>query len=107
MQQLYNIVRGTGATNLIFASGVNWAESFPSTAPLTGTRNLIYAAHAYTCPTGLPSTGATCTTGPDGTIYDPSRLLGNLSIVPREHATPSTSNTARSTMPIGRLVQRS
>ena len=53
MQTLYNTVRATGATNLVFASGSNWATSFPATAPLTGTSNLIYAAHAYTCPTGL------------------------------------------------------
>jgi hypothetical protein len=77
MQTLYNTVRATGATNLIFASGTNWATQFPTTAPLTGTSNLIYAAHAYTCPSGLPSSGASCTTGPDGTIYDPSGLLSH------------------------------
>ncbi|HEX4018756.1 MAG TPA: cellulase family glycosylhydrolase [Frankiaceae bacterium] len=77
MQTLYNTVRATGATNLVFASGSNWATSFPATAPLTGTSNLVYAAHAYTCPTGLPSSGASCTAGPDGTIYDPSGLLSH------------------------------
>ena len=77
MQTLYNTVRATGATNLVFASGTNWATQFPTTAPLTGTSNLIYAAHAYTCPSGLPSSGASCTTGPDGTIYDPSGLLSH------------------------------
>ena len=53
MQTLYNTVRAAGATNLVFASGNNWATAFPATAPLTGTSNLIYAAHAYTCPSGL------------------------------------------------------
>ncbi|MCW2548859.1 MAG: cellulose-binding family [Mycobacterium sp.] len=81
MQTLYSTVRGTGATNLVFASGVNWATAFPATGGLTGTSNLIYAAHAYTCPNGLPSSGATCTTGPDGTIYDPSGLLGSFASI--------------------------
>jgi endoglucanase len=81
MQTLYNTVRATGATNLVFASGTNWATNFPTTAPLTATSNLIYAAHAYTCPTGLPSSGASCTNGPDGTIYDPSGLLAHFSTV--------------------------
>ena len=81
MQTLYNTVRATGATNLVFASGSNWATSFPTTAPLTGTSNLIYAAHAYTCPTGLPSSGASCSTGPDGTIYDPSGLLSHFAAI--------------------------
>ena len=80
MQTLYNTVRATGATNLVFASGTNWATAFPATAPLTGTSNLIYAAHAYTCPAGLPSSGASCTAGPDGTIYDPSGLLSHFAM---------------------------
>lgn len=79
MQTLYTTIRAAGATNLIFASGTNWATEFPTTAPLTSTNNLIYAAHAYTCPAGLPSSGASCTTGPDGTIDDPSGLLSHFS----------------------------
>ena len=77
MQTLYSTIRATGATNLIFASGTNWATQFPTNAPLTGTNNLIYAAHAYTCPSGLPPSSVTCTAGPDGTIYDPSGLLSH------------------------------
>jgi hypothetical protein len=53
MQQLYNTVRGTGATNLVFVSGNNWANSWPKTAPLSGT-NIVYAVHAYTCPGSPP-----------------------------------------------------
>ena len=83
MQTLYNAVRAAGATNLVFASGSNWATAFPATAPLTGTSNLVYAAHAYTCPSGLPSSGATCTVGPDGTIYDPSGLLSHFATIGR------------------------
>jgi endoglucanase len=77
MQTLYNTVRAAGAANLVFASGNNWATAYPATAPLTGTSNLVYAAHAYTCPSGLPGSGASCTAGPDGTIYDPSGLLSH------------------------------
>ena len=81
MQTLYNTVRGAGAANLVFASGNNWATAFPATAPLTGTSNLVYAAHAYTCPSGLPGSGASCTAGPDGTIYDPSGLLSHFATI--------------------------
>jgi endoglucanase len=81
MQTLYNTVRATGAANLVFASGSNWATSFPASAPLTATSNLVYAAHAYTCPTGPPSSGASCTAGPDGTIYDPSGLLSHFATI--------------------------
>lgn len=76
LQALYRTIRATGATNLVFASGNNWATSYPADYPLTKTSNLIYAAHAYTCPAGLPSTGATCNPGPGG-IDDPSTLLNN------------------------------
>ena len=33
MQTLYNTVRATGATNLVFASGTNWATAFPGDRP--------------------------------------------------------------------------
>jgi hypothetical protein len=76
MQQLYDAVRGTGATNLVFASGSGWATTY-STLPLTGTTNLVNAVHAYTCPSGTPESGATCSSGPGG-VLDPSNLLGHL-----------------------------
>lgn len=75
MQALYDAIRASGASNLVFASGPNWAASFPAAAPLTGTRNLVYAAHAYTCPRGTPESGAKCSTGPDGTVHDPRAIL--------------------------------
>jgi hypothetical protein len=53
MQQMYNTVRGTGATNLVFASGTGWANKWPSTAPLAG-RDIVYAVHAYPCPSTPP-----------------------------------------------------
>ncbi len=81
MQQLYAAVRGTGAKNLVFASGTSWATTFPRLGGLIATTNLVYAAHAYSCPNGLPGPGVSCTTGPDGTIYDPSGMLSNFAAV--------------------------
>ena len=75
MQALYDTVRQNAPTNLIFASGSNWATYYPAAAPLTGTTNLVWAAHAYTCPNGPPDT-AKCFPGPGG-LYDPSSLLGS------------------------------
>lgn len=80
MQQLYSAVRSTGATNLVMASGTNWASDFPATAPLTGTTNLVYAVHAYTCPNGTPAQGQVCNPGPGG-IYDPSGILGHFTAI--------------------------
>ncbi|MCW2693720.1 MAG: cellulose-binding family, partial [Mycobacterium sp.] len=74
LQQLYTTVRGTGATNLITASGPNWASSFPTQAPLTGTTNLIYGVHVYTCMTNTPANGGSCNPGPAG-VLDPSGIL--------------------------------
>lgn len=48
MQKLADTVRSTGASNLIFASGANWALNAPQ-AWIKGS-NIVYAAHAYTCP---------------------------------------------------------
>jgi Cellulase (glycosyl hydrolase family 5) len=52
MQQLYRTVRGTGATNLIVVSGLDYADHPPIT-PLDGT-NVAYGAHAYQCEGGPP-----------------------------------------------------
>jgi hypothetical protein len=75
MQGLYNTVRATGAANLIVVSGNNWANNYPSTAPLVGT-NYVYGVHAYTCPTATPANGGTCNPGPGG-VYDASNILNN------------------------------
>jgi hypothetical protein len=80
MQKLYDTVRATGATNLVFASGRGWAATYPATAPLTGTTNLVWAVHAYTCPTATPANGGTCKPGPEGAL-DPSGILGNFATV--------------------------
>jgi hypothetical protein len=74
MQALYDAVRSTGATNLVFVSGNNWAGSFPTAAPLSSTSNLVYAAHVYTCPSGTEASGATCYPGPGG-VLDPTGVL--------------------------------
>lgn len=67
MQQLYYSVRNTGAKNLIFISGLNWANNPPS--QLVSGNNIVYAAHAYTCPDNPPPS---CTSL---TPYDPSSIL--------------------------------
>jgi hypothetical protein len=52
MQQLYNTVRGTGATNLVVVSGLDYADHAP-TETVQGV-NVAYGAHAYQCTTGPP-----------------------------------------------------
>jgi hypothetical protein len=52
MQRLYDTVRGTGATNLIVISGLDFADHPPKEV-VQGT-NIAYGAHAYQCTTGPP-----------------------------------------------------
>ena len=80
MQKLYDTVRATGAHNLVFASGRGWASVYPATAPLTGTNNLVWGVHAYTCPTLTPANGGTCQSGPAG-VEDPSGILDSFAVV--------------------------
>jgi hypothetical protein len=70
MQQLYDAVRGVGASNLVFVSGNQWATKFPGDALING-HNLVYAVHAYTCPQASPPS---CSS-PDP--YDPPQLLNS------------------------------
>jgi hypothetical protein len=58
MLKLYNTVRNTGAENLVIVNGLGWASTWPTTAPLPGTTNVVYGVHAYNC--GSPTT---CTYG--------------------------------------------
>ena len=67
MQDLYNSVREAGSLNLTFISGLNWANTPPSTL-VTGT-NIVYAAHYYTCPSVAPPN---CT---NANPYDPTQDL--------------------------------
>lgn len=69
MQGLYNTVRATGTQDLVFVSGNNWSNSVPST--LVSGSNIVYSAHAYTCPTNPPPN---CSTP---NYYDPSSILDN------------------------------
>jgi len=69
MQQLYDTVRATGAQNLVFVTGNTWGATVPSR--LVNGTNIVYAAHAYTCAGGTPST---CT---NPAPYDPSPMLDN------------------------------
>jgi len=74
VRQLYQTIRATGARNLVFIGGNAYATVFPGTAPLAGTTNVVYAAHAYTCPHDIPSRGGDCHGGPGG-FLDPSHIL--------------------------------
>lgn len=52
MQQLYDAVRSTGAQNLVFVSGNDWASEPPTT--LLQGYNIVYSLHDYTCPDAGP-----------------------------------------------------
>lgn len=75
MQQLYDTVRGTGATNLVFATGQTWG-SRPSRLPLVGV-NIVNAVHDYTCPNNPPPNCSTANP------YDPSPILDNWLVTAR------------------------
>lgn len=70
MQQLYDTVRSTGATNLVVVSGLNWATQVP-TSLVRGT-GIVYSVHAYTCP-DAPPPASSCSSDPSSpaSILDP------------------------------------
>jgi hypothetical protein len=69
MQEMYDAVRSTGAKNLVMVTAPHWGNIWPKkTSPITGT-NIVYAAHAYTCPQ-VPAPQCT-NTAP----YDPSQFF--------------------------------
>jgi hypothetical protein len=49
MQQLYNAVRGTGATNLVILGGIHYAYDLSgvSSHPIQNGSNILYATHPY------------------------------------------------------------
>ncbi|MBV9413161.1 MAG: cellulase family glycosylhydrolase [Acidimicrobiia bacterium] len=55
MQQLYNTVRGTGATNVLFISGTNWAFNIDVSLrrPIDG-YGIVYGTHLYNPPESGP-----------------------------------------------------
>jgi hypothetical protein len=67
MQPMYNAIRATGATNLVFVTGLNWGNKFPPGGPLSGS-NIVYSAHSYTCPNSPPPR-CTSLTPYDGSTY--------------------------------------
>lgn len=69
MQQLYEVVRSTGAKNLVFVSGNTWYNTVPQT--LVSGFNVVYAPHVYTCPGSPPPN---CS---NANPYDPSQILDN------------------------------
>ncbi|HUR51575.1 MAG TPA: cellulase family glycosylhydrolase [Mycobacteriales bacterium] len=62
MQQLYDTVRATGATNLVVISPKGWASwPAPPGMEVQGT-NLMYGFHVYTCPIKDPQNGCSPST---------------------------------------------
>ena len=49
MQQMYNVIRRTGARNLVFVDGGASAKVPPPAADLIAGTNIVYAVHAYSC----------------------------------------------------------
>jgi aryl-phospho-beta-D-glucosidase BglC (GH1 family) len=54
MQQLYNVVRSTGARNLVFVSGVHYSSEFPPDAYLISGYNIVYGDHSFMCGNEAP-----------------------------------------------------
>jgi hypothetical protein len=76
MQQLYDAVRSTGATNLVFVSGNHYGNDLPAVR-VTG-HDIVYGVHAYTCPTAVAA--QSCSSNP----YDPSSILRSW-VAPSSH----------------------
>lgn len=84
MQQLYDVVRGVGARNLVMVSGLHWGY-YLNEVPANRVKgyNIMYAAHPYDWPDKQPNTwesafGALVATDPvvisEFGAYDCSRL---------------------------------
>ena len=100
MQALYDAVRSVHAPNLVFLAGTTWGE-VPAKYSLSGTTNLVYAAHVYTCPAGLPdrARAVNCNLSGPGGITDPSARMDKFTpwaargpIVADEFGFPSSSD---------------
>ncbi|MCW2779396.1 MAG: cellulose-binding family, partial [Frankiales bacterium] len=76
MKALYDAVRSTGAQNLVLVGTLDYAAAWPSTGPLAGASNVVYAVHAYNC--DRPSA---CTNG-TGSAYLLDRFAAAGTTVP-------------------------
>jgi endoglucanase len=91
MQQLYDTVRSTGAKNLVFVGGTDWARTPPSL--LVSGNNIVYAAHAYTCPFDPPPECATPNPyEPPPTLAEWFSFSQNEPVVVDEFGWPSATN---------------
>lgn len=69
MQEMYDAIRSTGANNLVFVDGPNWADTPPAylvSSPASATHstdapafNIVYVVHYYSCPNPNTASGAT------------------------------------------------
>jgi endoglucanase len=50
MQQLYNIIRRTGARNLVLVNGNEWSHKPPPREYWIRGYNIVYGVHAFVCP---------------------------------------------------------
>lgn len=90
MQQLYDTVRATGATNLVFIDGNNYASD-PSPIendPVKGT-NIVYAQHIYTCPQ-LPT--LLCSVDPSPAVKLWSTVRAHYPVVVTEFGWPDATS---------------
>ncbi|MGH9030239.1 MAG: glycoside hydrolase family 5 protein [Acidimicrobiales bacterium] len=91
MQQMYYAVRSTGAQNLVFVSGNNWANTVPG--KLVQGRNIVYAAHAYTCPNYPPPRCSTQdANNPAQILENFVSLSASVPVVVTEFGWPSASS---------------
>jgi hypothetical protein len=90
MQRLYDTVRGTGATNLVFIDGTDYAGN-PAPIendPVRGT-NIVYAQHVYTC-TVVPTTK--CGTDPAPAINLWATVRAHYPVVMTEFGWPDVTS---------------
>ncbi|MCU1451637.1 MAG: cellulose-binding family [Acidimicrobiales bacterium] len=83
MQQMYATIRGTGAQNLVFVSGISWSAAPPK--KVVAGNDIVYGMHVYTCPVAAPPKCVQPTqVGPFGLLwvnvapvdpYDPTAIL--------------------------------
>ncbi|HUY65172.1 MAG TPA: cellulase family glycosylhydrolase, partial [Acidimicrobiales bacterium] len=88
MQELYNDVRNTGATNLVFVTGMNWGGTPPPADAMVSGNNIVYSSHVYTCPNNPPPNCTNSYSATPSNPYDPSSLLEPWQVWQQQHQVP-------------------